>query len=244
MPQTSALIRTLKSCLKAERKTYADVAKALNLTEASVKRLFAQECFTLERLDAICQMLGMEITDLVQKMHESTRRLERLTPAQERELTEDLVLLLVTVCVFNRWTLAEITRIYDLSEDAVVGKLIRLDRLGIIELLPGNRVKLLISPNFQWNENGPIQQFFQKTIGREFFDSRFTREGECLLVLNGMLSPASNAEFQRKLQRLAHEFNERNDADLRLPFEQRHGVTLVMAMRHWEYGLFQHMKRG
>jgi DNA-binding Xre family transcriptional regulator len=243
MPQIAALVQTLKAALKGQRKTYADVAEVLGLTEASVKRLFSEQDFTLERLEAICQMLGMELSDLVQKMNESRHRLERLTPQQEREIAEDLLLVVVMVCVFNRWTVKEITAFYAISETQCVAKLLKLDQLKIIELLPGNRIKLLISPNFKWLENGPIQQFFRENIGREFFDTGFQREDECLLVLNGMLSGQSNAEFQRRLERMAKEFNELNDEDAGLPLTERKGVTLVLALRNWEYGLLRHLTR-
>ena len=33
--------------------------------------------------------------------------------------------------------------------------------MKIIELQPGNRVKMLVAPNFDWIPNGPIQQFFE-----------------------------------------------------------------------------------
>ena len=59
------------------------------------------------------------------------------------------------------------------------------------------------------------------------------------MVLNGMLSPASNLEFQRKLKRFAREFEELNQQDTSLPLAQRHGVSLVFAMRNWRYGLFK-----
>ena len=51
MAQTTALINTLKRTLKAHGKTYVDVGHALGLSEASVKRLFSREDFSLERLD-------------------------------------------------------------------------------------------------------------------------------------------------------------------------------------------------
>jgi DNA-binding Xre family transcriptional regulator len=243
MPQIATLVETLKASLKASRKTYADVADALGLSEASVKRLFSGNDFTLERLDTICQMLGMEMSDLFQKMNESRHRLERLTDQQERELVEDVMLVVVMVCVFNRLTVADICRMYTLSEAECVSKLLRLDQLKIIELLPRNRVKTLISPNFKWLDNGPIQRFFQEKIGHEFFSTSFRQEGECLLVLNGTLSALSAAEFQRRLERIAKEFNELNDQDAGLPVTERKGITLVLAMRNWAYGLFQHMAR-
>lgn len=243
MPQTAALIETLKTCLKTERKTYRDVAALLGLSEASVKRLFAAHDFTLERLEAICQMLGMELSDLVQKMNASRQRVERLTPQQEREVTEDIYLLIVTVCVFSHWTVEQITQYYVISEAECVRRLLRLDQMKLIELLPGNRVKLLLSPNFNWLPGGPIQQFFRQTVGREFFDTAFDEEGDCLLVLNGMLSGPSAAELGRRLEKLAREFNEITRQDSAVPFEKRNGKTLVMALRGWEYTTFLPLMR-
>ena len=239
MAQTREIVTTLKKALKAAGKTYADVAVELGLSEASVKRLFAQQSFSLERLDRLCQMLDMEISDLVQLMNEQQQRLQQLTVAQEKELTDDVTLALVAVCVLNRWTMDDILSYFRISETECIRHLAKLDRLKLIELLPGNRIRLRVAPNFSWRENGPIQGFFQKKIAQEFFNTRFSRDDECLVVLNGMLSAQSNAEFQRKLKRLAREFEVLNSDDAALDLERRQGATLVLAMRGWKYGLFQ-----
>ena len=239
MAQTRELIKTLKLALKAQGKTYADVAVTLGLTEASVKRLFSQQSFSLSRLDQICHLLDMEITDLVQLMNEQQQRLQQLTVEQEKEITGNVTLTLVAVCVLNRWTMDEILSYYRISETECVQHLAKLDRLKVIELLPKNRIRLLVAPNFSWRENGPIQFFFQKKISQEFFNTRFSRDDECLIVLNGMFSMQSNAELQRKLKRLAREFDLLNNDDAALDLSQRNGTTLVLAMRGWRYGLFQ-----
>jgi DNA-binding Xre family transcriptional regulator len=239
MSQTREIINTLKKALKAQGKTYADVAVAIGLTEASVKRLFAQQSFSLARLDQVCQLLDIEVSDLIQLMNEQRQSLQQLTVEQEKELIGNMKLLIVAVSVLNRWTMDDILSWYTISEHECVRHLAKLDRLKIIELLPGNRIKLLVAPNFSWLENGPIQFFFQKKIGQEFFNTRFNRDDECLVVLNGMLSVQSNAEFQRKLKRLAREFDALNNDDAALELEERHGTTLVLAMRGWQYGLFK-----
>jgi hypothetical protein len=51
MPQTQQLVETLKQALRGQKKTYADVAKALELSEARVKRLFADKNLSLARGD-------------------------------------------------------------------------------------------------------------------------------------------------------------------------------------------------
>jgi len=244
MAQTRELIKSLKSALKAKGKTYADVAIALGLTEASVKRLFSQQSFSLSRLDQVCQMLEIEISDLVQLMNEQQQRLQQLSVEQEMELTSNVTLTLVAVCVLNRWTMEDILSYYNISKSECVQHLARLDRLKLIELLPNNRIRLLVAPNFSWRENGPIQSFFQKKISQEFFNTRFSRDDECLIVLNGMFSSQSNAEIQSKLKRLAREFDSINNDDATLELAQRTGTTLVLAMRDWQYGLFKPFKKA
>lgn len=243
MPQISPLMQTLKRALKAHGLTYARIAPSLELTEASVKRLFSEQNLSLQRLEQICQLMDMEISDLVQMMSEEQPRLQHLTVDQEQEITQDLTLLLVTVSVLNRWTLQDIISFYKLSESECIQKLTRLDKLKIIELLPKNKIKLLVAPNFSWRESGPIQNFFQEKIASEYFKTKFKDDDECLIVLNGMLSSQSNGEFQRKLKKLAREFDGINNDDAALPLEKRNGVTVVMAVRNWRYGLFKPLIR-
>ena len=244
MAQTTALVDTLKKALKAHGLTYADVARQLELTEASVKRLFSQRSFSLHRLDRVCQLMSMEISDLVQLMKETgERRLSELSEDQEREIVGDTELMLVTLCALNRWTVEDILARYDLPQTRVVSKLARLDRLRIIELLPHNRVKLLVAPNFNWRKNGPIQRFFQQKVEAEFFRTPLVSEGDALIVGNGMLSANANAVLRRKMARLAAEFDELNDDDAGLAIDGKHWNTLVLAVRQWEYGLFDPLRR-
>lgn len=243
MAQINSLLATLKKALKAHGLTYAEVATNLGITEASVKRLFSEQSVSLQRLEQICQIMELEISDLVQMMNEQQPRLQHLTVAQEEEITKDLVLLLITVSVLNRWTLPDIISFYKLSEADCIQKLARLDKLKIIELLPKNKIKILVATNFSWLDNGPIQRFFQEKIAQEYFKTEFKNDDECLIVLNGMLSQQSNGEFQRKIKKLAREFDDLNNDDAALPLNQRNGVTVVMAVRNWRYGLFKPLLR-
>ena len=61
MAQTKPLIDVLKRELRKQGKTYRDIAGVLGLSEASVKRLFSERTFSLDRLDCICEMLGVDI---------------------------------------------------------------------------------------------------------------------------------------------------------------------------------------
>mgnify|MGYP000100199456 FL=1 len=239
MAQTNALVKTLKRSLKSHGKTYADVAITVGLTEASVKRLFSEQNFSLSRLDKICQMMSIEITDLVKMMEEQSGKIEQLSKEQEKEICQDITLLLITVCVLNRWSMDDIVHYYHIDEASCFNKLAYLDKLKIIDLLPKNKIRLKVAANFSWLENGPIQQFFQDRIATDFFNTQFKAEDENLTVLNGMLSSASNNEFQRKIKRLAKEFNELNQDDVSLDVDNKLGYTALIAIRRWNYGVFK-----
>lgn len=243
MSQSSQLIDTLKQELRRQRITYRDVARALKLSEASVKRLFAGRAFTLERLEQVCELLGMSFNELTQLVEKNLTRTIQLTAAQERELVSDTKLLLMAYLVVNHVEFEQIIQTYDISETEGIRLLARLDRMKIIELLPGNRVRLLIAPNFDWLAQGPIQQFFEQRIQTEFFDSSFNGPGEIRIFLSGMLSRDANAQTLRRIQQLAGEINQLVAESKSLPSDQCFGTSLLIAMRPWEVGVFRELRR-
>ena len=243
MAQAGPLIDTLKRELKAHGKTYVDVATVLELSEASVKRLFADKNFTLQRLELICDMLNIELSELVQRMSKEQHQLIQLTREQEKEIANDLTLLLITVSVISGMSYEDIIYSYDIPEAVCFQKLAQLDRLKIIDLLPNNRVKLLVAPNFHWLPNGPIQQVFQEKVEQDFFSSRFDKANEKLIVTNAILTDSSNARLQKKMERLAAEFNELMQEDHAAPSQQKNGTTMVLAIRQWQYSLFKKMSK-
>lgn len=46
-----------------------------------------------------------------------------------------------------------------------------------------------------------------------------------------------------RLQRVAQEFAQQHLADQKLAEHEREGYTLVLAMRRWEFALFEAMRR-
>ena len=244
MSQTRPLIDTLKLELRKQRITYKQVSEVLDLSETSVKRLFADEAFSIKRLEKVCQLLHLDISDLVHLMEKNIDLTIQLTRDQETELVSDVKLLLVALLLMNKLQFAEIVGIYDISETEGIQLLARLDRMKMIELQPGNRVKLMISQNFKWIPNGPIQQYFESRVQLEFLDSSFTQAGEFRIFVSGMISRSANAEIIKKVQHLAQEMNDMNLESEALPLEQRFGTSLMMAIRPWEINVFEELRRS
>lgn len=239
MSESQQLIKQLKKQLKLRDIQYVDIANHLELSEGSVKRLLASGTqISLERLSKICDLIGMEMSELFALVAQDSKTLQGLTFDQEKQIVDDKVLLMVAVCVMNGFLFDEILARYPLGQTTLIQKLAELDRLGIIELQPGNRVKLMLSPDFNWIAGGPIQTFFLNDVLSEFFRSYFNRQDEKLVLATGLMTPLTNQKFQQRLQRLVDEFYSACHDDKQLGIDERNGTSLVVALRRWHFDLF------
>ncbi|SRR6266567_2318894 len=243
MSEVRQLLTTVKRELKARGLTYRDVAHALQVSEPSVKRLFAGGRITLDRLTRLGAMLDMTLTELCQEASAQEPRIRELTIAQEAELVSDPKLLLVAACALNHWNIVDIIVAYEITELDCVRRLLRLDRLRLIDLLPENRVRLNVARDFAWLPDGPIRRFFREQWESDFLAGTFDGSAETLVFLHGMLTPTASVKLQALLRRLRQDFTELHDESLASPLSQRHGTGLLFAVREWEPRSFAAMRR-
>jgi transcriptional regulator with XRE-family HTH domain len=241
--QRNELIDMLKRSLKQKGLTYADVARQLHLSEISIKRNFSQKNFTLDRLESICNLVGVDFLGLVRMADDEEKKISALTLEQEEELFLDMKFLVVAICVQNAWEMEEIIQSYNVTEPQCIRYLIRLERHGLIKLLPNNRIRRLLAQDFRWLPQGPIETFFESTVQSEFMNSHFTGSRALRLYLTGMLSRHSLDIISKKLEILAREFSSLQQDDARLPVNSRFNTGLMLAMRPWELSVFAELHR-
>lgn len=243
MAHTAALVETLKRELRARGITYAMVAKHLGMSEVSVKRMFSRKEFTLSRLDRICALAGLEFSDLARMIVTRDAVISQLSYEQEKEFVDNHRLMLVALCILNHWSFDQIVGAYDVSPAECIKLLARLDRLKFIELLPNNRIRLLVSRAFTWIPDGPIQQLFKAHVQADFFRSRFGRENDLLLLASGALSKPSASALLARLRKTAAEFAEMRSDDAALPLAERSPIALLLAARAWEPEFLRKFRR-
>ena len=244
MAQATRLVQELKNLLKQRGMTYRELAQELDLSESAIKQMFSSGNMTLARMDRICEVLALDFGDLLQLSDASAHRLQSLSLEQESELIGDPKLLLTAYCLVNNWTFAEILDRYEITEVEGITYLARLDRMRLIELLPGNRVKALIATNFTWHPNGPIEQFFRKEVQGPFFNADFTEDGCIRLVKNGDISAVARQQILERLYHIGQMFDDTVIEERKLPLDQRQGTTMVLAVRHWIFDAFAKLERN
>lgn len=244
MTEVEQLLATLKRRLKAQGLTYRDLAGLLGLSEPSVKRMFATRRLALDRLVEIANLLGFTLAELAQEAAIGETRLHTLSEAQERELVSDEKLLLVAVCVLNQWRIEDIGAVYRLSEPECIQRLIKLDTLRLIHLLPGNRIRLNVARDFDWLPGGPIRRYFHKQGLADFLHSEFTGVDEVMGFSHGMLTEAALARLKSEIRRLRQRFAELHEESLAAPLAKRHGCGMLLALREWELAAFTALRRS
>ena len=150
----------------------------------------------------------------------------------------DRKLLLMAVCVLNHLTLEEIVSAYQITKAEGIKLLLQLEKIRFLELLPENRVRLLVTHTFSWLPNGPIQQYFKAKAQNEYFAAHFDKPAE-----NGLLSTGTQSVLASRLKRMANEFGEQHEDEKHLPLGDRRPVTLLLAMRPWELDEFRELRR-
>jgi DNA-binding Xre family transcriptional regulator len=243
MSTTQALIATIKSELKAAHLTYADLARELGMAESSIKRMFAKGDMPLQRIDEICRALKTDFADLARKVSDAQPLRRELSQEQERTVVADRKLMLMAICCLSQWTFEQVITTYSLTEAEAVKYLVQLDRLGIIELRPLNRYRLLLAKTFRWRPHGPVMQYFRQHVVSDYYSGGFDGEGEMLMLVHGQIGRSLATLFNERLQRLGQDFAQQHLADQKLPPEQKRAYTLVIGMRSWLFAAFRDLKR-
>lgn len=243
MTELQQLLATVKRLLKARGLAYRDVARALDLSEASVKRLFSSGNLSLERLAQVCALLDMTLAELTQAAAAGTPRLSRLDEKQEAELVSDPKLLLVAVCALNHWHLADMVAHYRLDEAQTLRCLLRLDRMRLIDLLPGNRIRVNVSRDFDWRPGGPIERYFAGRGRDDFLAGDFDGEHEAVFFVHGMLTAEARARFMAQLAKLRRQFASLHDESQHAAIGERRGTAMLLALREWEPPDFAALRR-
>lgn len=230
--ETQHLTDALKQALRARGIKYRDVAEALNLSIASVKRCFSESNFTLDRLERICDLIDMNFFELAKFAQEDRDKgPDELSLEQETALAANPALMLVFKRLLDGWDALQVCAEYHISEDDLTQLLIQLDRLRVIDLLPENRIKLLTARIIRWRNGGPIRRMFESIVKQEFLRADFSDPAEIWSFEVGELSESSQAQFQLKLDQLLNDYRELMDVDRLLPAERRTTMGVLVALR-------------
>ncbi|MEW6687572.1 MAG: helix-turn-helix transcriptional regulator [Pseudomonadota bacterium] len=230
---TREIVATLKQVLKARGMTYAELARALELSTPTVKRLFSERSFTLERLEQVLRVLDTDFYELARMSRGANGAGGELTVEQETALAKDTRLFSIFWLVTNDWTFEEILAEFRVSAAQLTAYYARLARLKLIDWRAGNRARLLVPRRYVWRRGGPLRKVYGARVINEFVRSRFDSPVDAFHFDAVEMTHESALVVKRRLERVAAEIHELIEADAAAPAKKRVALGVLLAFRPW-----------
>ncbi len=239
MNDSKEIIETIKELLKAKGITYKTLAIELDISEASVKRIFSNKTFTLERLGEICQILGSSMFEVIAIAHKShSLDSYEYSFVQENFFANNPKYLAYFDLIVNGKTSKSIQKKYALSDKNNFRYLKKLDQLGLIELHENNKIRLLCSKNIKWRKDGPLRRLFFNKAKFEFLNSDFKEQQDYLKLSITKLSDESCKKLEFELTELFQKFERTSLLESKLKIKTK-PVGILMASRKWNFSLLE-----
>jgi transcriptional regulator with XRE-family HTH domain len=224
------ILAALKSALRAKNLTYKAVAARLGVHEATVKRNLNGRGLSLEFLEQVCSLADLRIPELLEMSRDGEDgRQHHISIRQESGLASNLLSTFFFLLLQRKWTPEEIREEFRLTEAQLVNHLVRLDRLGVIKLLPNNRVRVLIGRHPDWKSGGPIRQSFNRWLGQQFANMDYPRG--MFEVETVKIAPSSLVLVQSLMKDFSEAIIRIGERDHQLRGEQLAWYSILVATR-------------
>lgn len=223
----------LKKLLKAKGVVYQELAKKLNLSLPTVKRILSKGDMTLARLEEICQVSEIPMADvlrLVETLGEDEP--EELTEEQEVYLARHPARFAYFELLLNGMKPKQIETEFKITPGQTLKALSDLDKWQLIEWSRNNKIRLKTSPFIRLRRNGPLRQLFNQKCIASFMDDKFDGPLEFQEFRTLRISETTLRKFNHKLKELLREIGRESDIENQAQLQSKNIATLI-AVRKW-----------
>jgi len=235
--QLPSLIGALRQLLRARGLRHSDIAQRLGVAERTVTRWLSGERIDAQTIEQLCSLTGLslfEVCDFASQRHEQHNN--QLTMKQEAVLAEESVISYFFFGLLKGWTPKELQEDADIPEAVTVKVLVRLDKAGLIELLPGNEIRLRIARKIVPRNGGPISHAMNKWLRQTFRDININDKRSVIQYQELKLSAGSMAQIAKKFESLLEEIRGIAATDRPNHNNRKHWHTVLLAAQHHEIG--------
>ena len=158
--QVLSKLQLLKTIMKEKRITIKILAEKIQMSESGLKKLFHGKDIGLLRLYQICDALEVSPEDLFETNSDDQYTAIRFPEDVQKFFLKNFIYFqFYWVLVYERVPLEEVQKKLNLSNEMKIKILLKLNSFQMIELLPGNRVKIPDPTRIRWSSEGPMVQY-------------------------------------------------------------------------------------
>lgn len=222
-------IQKLKATLKDRGMTYRELGQEIGLTESGVKKIFLAQDGSFLRLSQIAKFLGLSMTELV-----SDQRVTHVGFSEKQQnefLNNPLLFKLFWLLVYERADIASAKKELGLTNSESFKLIRKLDLLGLVKLLPGERVIVPSVRAVSWKGKGKfIEKLYQDWATRlvSQIAKAESEQDELFILRYVQMTPKTYNEFVIAQRSLEAEFMRRSVREMQLrPHDLKHVRWLV-----------------
>ncbi|WP_157219717.1 helix-turn-helix domain-containing protein [Flavisphingomonas formosensis] len=228
-PGATSLLTQLRAELRRAGLTAKAIGDRLGVAEPTVRRWLNGQGLTLDRLDALCALAGTDIRDLAAAAPSGGAT--RFTLAQERILAADRALAFLFFAILNGWQPDAFEREFGVPQPRVAAYLQRLDRLGLIAIGAGGRVRPLTDRAVSWQRGGPLAVAFDRTVKHLFLTLDYGAEDARYVADMVRLGEGGRARVQALFEALRLEIHRIAEQERMTPSEPADWTALFLLVR-------------
>lgn len=223
--------RNLKRAVKQRGLTYRELAYGVELSESGVKKIFLAKDGSFQRLAQICRYVGISMSELVED--DRTQEVGFSSRQQQEFLKEPMLFKLYWLLVYERRSSPSTQEVLRLGKAESFRLMRKLDNLGLIKLLPGDRVRLPSIKAVRWTGDGEFIRKLYRDWSRSLVDASgmtVPQKNDLFLLRYLQMTPQTYSEFKEALSSLEGEFVRRSIHEMRTqPSKVGHVRWLVAA---------------
>lgn len=236
--QSKLFKEILKQQIRIRGLRYQDIADQMGVSVVTIKRYLNSDRLPIEVLEDIGACLGLSLIEMseIAKAGSGQNSLD-LEQRQESALASDSALALMRLMIYSGMTVPEIMAEYAIDETTVISLLTRLDRLKLIELLPGNRVRIPGPHYIEWKPGGPIRRTIEHNIRSHFVMMDFANTEDFYGYETVLLSRESVRQLEEHMRQLVRQVRVLHRVDQSIPSSEKQWHTLLVAQRetNWAF---------
>lgn len=234
-----AILKTLKSQLKAKGHTYADLAEHLKIAEVTVKRLFTGRSLSLKLIFSICDFLNVSFFDVAAIAKDlNAQQAYVLSKEQDLYFSENPSSYFIFIHLYRRVSKEKILSDWNLDETSFFKLLRAYEKLGLIELFPKNNFKFKMSGLIhvpQARLRKVLQKYDQLFLQYIHSQTNFADKGALFQSAEVLLSEEHIEEFKNVIKDTLKKFKEHAFVDeTMLPKSKTQSVRLLLAFAPYE----------
>jgi transcriptional regulator with XRE-family HTH domain len=156
--------KLIKNELKRQGITQQEFAQMMKSSVPTIKRWLKGEGVLLKDWIKMLDCVGLSFSEALLALDGFFSKSFTYTLKQEQLLSTEDGLLAFFDHLLKGKSPKQIARQYSLSEESMIFYLSKLDKVGLIEWQPKNKIKLLVRGEPSWIKMGPLAQKFRRQI--------------------------------------------------------------------------------